>query len=47
MNFEEWWQEQIKNRPDDLDVPAMWLALRNLAKDAWEASRTHLKEGEK
>lgn len=47
MSFDEWWQEQIKNRPDDLDVPTMWIALRNLAKDAWDASRNNLKEEQK
>ena len=40
MTFDEWWQEQIKKKTGELN-PTLWIALRALAKDAWDAAMSN------
>lgn len=45
MTFEKWWKNQIKTKAEEIAFqPEIWIALKLLAKDSWEASRKHFKE---
>lgn len=41
MTFDEWWITQIKDKNEEMNVPEMWIALRALAKDAWDAAMSN------
>lgn len=44
MTFDEWWKNQIKTKADEIAFqPEIWIALKLLAKDSWEASRKNMK----
>lgn len=48
MTFEAWWKEQIKTKSEEIAFqPEIWIALKLLAKDSWEASRKFMKKEKK